>query len=57
MTRANIKYEIKVCLENSACAGRSPGDYGDYVERLTEYLIKKVDEHVSHAVKESPTEE
>ena len=40
-----LEREIKTCLENSAAVGRSPGDYTEYVEKLTVYLMKKVEEN------------
>lgn len=39
-----LEKEIKACLENSACAGRSPGDYTEYIEKLTVYLMKRIEE-------------
>jgi hypothetical protein len=38
-----LEKEIKACLENSACAGRSPGDYTEYIEKLTVYLMEKIE--------------
>jgi len=38
-----LEKEIKACLENSACVGRSPGDYAEYIEKLTVYLMEKIE--------------
>lgn len=42
MNEDKIRKEIKICLENCTCLGRQA--YGEYIDRLTEHLIKVIKE-------------
>ena len=37
-----METEIKAVLENVACLGRDA--YGDYIEKMTTYLMSKIEE-------------
>lgn len=42
-----LRGEVKCALENCACIGRNPGDYTEYVEKMTTYLMKRIEEVMS----------
>ncbi|MBC8294848.1 MAG: hypothetical protein H8E55_03505 [Pelagibacterales bacterium] len=42
MNEDKIRKELKICLENCNCLGRQA--YGEYIDRLTEHLIKVIKE-------------
>ena len=43
MTHDKMKREIKNVLENCACLGKEA--YGDYIERMTLYIIELIEQN------------
>jgi len=40
--KMNLETEIKNVLENCACLGRDA--YGSYIDKMTKYLLKRIEE-------------